>query len=264
MMSQQTTFDPTGHHEASDSNYNPLLTATMPLLTLISQIRHTVDHPDVTSLRAQILEEIEKAIRTTHHMGYASQTCLATQYCLCTAIDEAVLSHSWGSNSAWVQNSLLSIKYKETWGGEEFYIILEHRLKDLRSHIDFVEFMYFLLSLGYEGKLHGKENLPAREEIRNRIFYRIRQARQKPDKTLSKFWRVKEQVQSTSHRKRKLKRLILLVAITLMIAGGIYNFRVNNAASEVTAKLANIGTVSPITVFSQVISRPIVQRNNSN
>lgn len=259
---QNTTPD-TAAQYSTDHNDNPLLTVAMPLLTLISQIRHTVDHPDVTSLRSQILEEIDKTIRTIHQMGYPNEICLAAQYCLCTAIDEAVLSHAWGSNSPWVQNSLLNIKHKETWGGENFYVILEDKLKDMRSNIDFIELIYFLFSLGYEGKLHGQEKHAAREEIRNRIFYRIRQTRQKPDKTLSKYWQISEPIQSTSQRKRKLKRIFLITLTITLIFGGVYNYRLSNAASTVTHKLAAIGTTSPITIFSQVIHRQIIERNTT-
>lgn len=260
----QTNMPGAAAHYGTDHNDNPLLTAAMPLLTLISQIRHTVDHPDVTSLRSQILEEIDKTIKTIHQLGYPGEVCLAAQYCLCTAIDEAVLSHAWGSNSPWVQNSLLNIKHKETWGGENFYVILEDKLKDMRSNIDFIELIYFLLSLGYEGKLHGREKQASREEIRNRIFYRIRQARQKPDKTLSKYWQIAEPIQSTSDRKRKLKRVFLATLTFTLIFGGIYNYRLSNAATPVTHKLAAIGTTSPIATFSQVIHRQIIQRNHSN
>lgn len=260
----QNTAPGAAAHYHHDHNNNLMLTAAMPLLTLISQIRHTVDHPDVTSLRSQILEEIDKTIKAIHQMGYPGEACLAAQYCLCTAIDEAVLSHDWGSNSPWVQNSLLNIKHKETWGGENFYVILEDKLKDMRSNIDFVELIYFLLSLGYEGKLHGREKHAAREEIRNRIFYRIRQARQKPDKTLSKYWKVDEPIQSTSARKRKLKRVFLATLTFVLIFGGIYNYRLNSNAATVRQELAAIGTTSPIAIFSQVIHRQIVERNHSN
>jgi type VI secretion system protein ImpK len=238
---------------------NALVNIATPLLTLITQIRHTVDHQNVPKLRAQVIDEIKSFEQKLSKIEYPVRTIIAARYCLCTAIDEAVLSRPWGTQSVWVQESLLSLFHKETWGGERFYMILEDMAKEPRKNIDFLEFAYFLLSLGFEGKFYDK-NVAIREEIRNRIFYRIRYSRQKPEKVLSRIWRDEKPLEEKDTRRRKLKKLAVFTVAAIVLIAVIFNFKVHSVAESTLDQLSGIANVSPITSFSQVIERPIIQR----
>lgn len=260
----QSQFDPAMAMSMGVSDQNMLVTIATPLLTLITQIKHTVDHPNVPMLKAQIVEEVKQFERKLASANYPARTIAAARYAVCTAIDEAVLSRPWGTNSIWVQESLLSLFHKETWGGERFYIILEDMLRDIRGNIDFIEFIYFLMSLGYEGKFHSDANRAAREEIRNRVFYRIRQTRMKPEKILSPHWQNTEPLTTDTDKKRRLKRAGLVTVILLVAVGLFYNIRVYEHAKPVLKQLDAVGSVSPITTFSQVIQRPIIIRNDNS
>ncbi len=248
--------------EVSESN--ALITVATPLITLITQIRHTIDHPNVAALRAQVVEEVKTFERKLSSIDYPVRTIVAARYCLCTAVDESVLSRPWGTQSVWVQGSLLSLFHKETWGGERFYMILEDMLRDVRKNIDHVELVYFLLSLGFEGKFYGDENRAAREEIRNRIFYHIRHARSKPERNLSPTWKNIKLPKSSKEKKNKLKKFGFITLIALLVVGGIFNFKLHRVATPTLQKLNGISTVSPVTSFSQVIQRQIVPRNEIN
>lgn len=243
---------------------NELVRIGTPLITLITQIRHTVAHPNVASLRAQVIEEVKTFERKLAEHRYPMRTIVAARYCLCTAIDEAVMSQDWGTQSVWIEGSLLSIFQKETWGGERFYIILEDALRDIRNNIDFIEFVYFLLSLGFEGKYYGDEQRAMRDEIRNRIFYSIRHARAKPERNLSLRWRNIEAPASERQQKSTLKRMGVFTLICVVALFIFYNARVYNTASPTLTKLDNLATVSPVTTFSDVIERPIVLRDNED
>ncbi|MCK4870434.1 MAG: type IVB secretion system protein IcmH/DotU [Gammaproteobacteria bacterium] len=260
----QPNANPAQHpgQQVGVNNDNQLVKFAMPLITLITQIRHTIDHPNVPALRAQIVEEVKNFERKLTNINYPVRIIVAARYCLCTAVDEAVLGRDWGTNSAWVQGSLLSVFHKETWGGERFYVILEDMLRDIRRNIDFIELIYFLLSLGFEGKFFGGQNRAAREEIRNRIFYHIRHARTKPERNLSPRWKNIKMPRSSSEKKTKLKRVGIYTGITLLILASIFNYMVYHKADPVLNRLNSLAQVSPITVFSQVIERPIVMRNN--
>lgn len=242
---------------------NQLVRMATPLITLITQIRHTVAHPDVASLRNQVVEEVNKLEQRLTEARYSMRTITASRYCLCTAVDEAVLSQPWGTNSVWVEGSLLSIFQKETWGGERFYIILEDALRDTRNNIDFIEFIYFLMSLGFEGKLYGDENRAVRDEVRNRIFYHIRHARMKPERNLSLRWKNSEAPESERHRKSVLRRVGIMTGIVIVVLGIFYNASVYHSASPTLDKLNKLAQDSPVTTFSQVIERPIVVRDDA-
>lgn len=240
--------------QLADDNY--LVQMATPLLTLITQIRHTVAHPNVTKLRAQIIEEIKLFQQRISRFRYPMETVLIARYCLCTAVDEAVLGRPWGNQSVWTQNSLLNIFHKETWGGERFYILLEKMSREPKRHIDFLELAYFILSLGFEGKFFGS-NIAVREDIRNRIFYQIRNARQKPEKILSYHWRDENQSEKNQQRKTAIKKTLLVSISVVIFLILVFNILVYENAAPVLSKLKNIADVSPVTTFSEVVQRSI-------
>lgn len=239
------TFNPISEH-------NFLLKAATPLITLITQITHTVDQKNVPALRAQVIEEIKNFERRLTSVDYPLRTIVAARYCLCTAIDEAVLSREWGGRSIWLQESLLNLFQKETWGGERFYIILDDMIKNVRENIDFLELIYYLLSLGYEGKFYGNDNRSTREEIRNRIFYNIRQTRSKPGRTLSAHWKITSYPVSNKDKKRVLMKSVIFITASILILGLYYNLRTWHMAEPTLKRLSKIATTSPVTTYMQV------------
>ncbi len=245
---------------------NELVAAANPLITLITQLKHTVEQHNVPNLRAQIVEEMKLLDRRLRAIDYPKpieeKIIVAARYCLCTAIDEAVLSRPWGVQSDWTQQTLLNMIHRETSGGERFYVILENMMQDPIRNIDFIEFAYVLLSLGFEGKLHGVENRAFREELRSRVFYRIRMTRPKSDRVLSSHWRLAKIPTTDKTKITKLKRTGVTTLVILVIFGFYFNYQVNSAASPTLGKLNGIATAPPITTFADVIPRQIVVRNS--
>lgn len=252
MQEQQSKYSNT-----SQKNY--LVTFATPLLTLITQIRHTSEHHNVAKLRTQIIEEIKNFEQKLTNVSYPMRLVIAARYCLCTAIDESVLSRPWGTTSIWIQQSLLSLFHHETWGGERFYIILEEMAKDPRQNIDFLEFSYILLSLGFEGKFF-KNQLTIREEIRNRIFYRIRYSKEKPDKILSRYVLDKIPIIDQTKKIKAIKKIGVITAVAIIIVSLFYNVILYKKAEPLIKALDAIGVVSAVTTFSQVIQRPVIER----
>lgn len=239
------------------SSDNPLLRAASRLITLMTQIRHTVEHNHVAALRAQIIDEIRKFEGVLTAVQYPLRFITASRYCLCAALDEAVLSQSWGTKSVWIQGSLLSFFHKETWGGERVYIILEHMLKEGRRCIDFVELIYFLLSLGFEGKFFGEKNRPAREEIKNRVFYCIRHMKAKPEKNLSAPRKENDWTAFVATHKHKMKKMIRFTLLFFLIISAFFNYKAYRASEPVLKELNRTAIISPVTVFSQIVHRGI-------
>ncbi len=258
---QSSPYDSTREPAVANmvSNNNRLVTFATPLLSLMTHIKHTVEHKNVGKLRSQLIEEIKNFEKKLHQANYPIRIIVAARYCICTAIDEAVLNQTWGAGSVWVEQSLLSIFHRETWGGERFYIILEEMAKESRKNIDFLEFCYLLLSLGFEGKFFDK-NIAIREEVRNRIFYRIRHARTKPDKLLSRAWKDAKPFHDKRNKLKKLKRWAVTSFIIIAIFALIFNIKLHHHADGIVSNLNKIAQVSPVTTFSQVVHRPIIRR----
>ena len=233
---------------------NPLVMAAEPILTLTTQIRRTSSHPEPSKLRMQLVGEMRKFQNQLKDIRYDRKLSTAAHYCLCVVIDEAVLRTPWGQKSAWVEQGLLSTFHKETWGGERFYIILRNAMENVKSHISLLELMYLCLSLGYEGQYYGKDKM-LREEIRNKVFYYIQRHYGKQGRALSPHWEDKQLTEVTRKNKASFKkRLFFSLGFFLIIAGGL-NATLYYYSKDTIKQLNAIATESPVTMFSQLITR---------
>lgn len=165
-MTNQSLFDEFSDEAGLDNkkpsagsftnNENYLLLASSNLLSWLVTVHSFPSEPNLPKIREMLIDELSKFDQYTNDMGYDTRTILASRYCLCTAIDEAILSTPWGSASGWAENSLTSTSYKESSGGERFYIILESMRENPEKNSDILELIYVILSLGFKGKLYDK------------------------------------------------------------------------------------------------------------
>jgi type VI secretion system protein ImpK len=164
---------------------NSLVSAAIPLLLLMIKLKETqLPQQQINTLRRQVLEEIIAFTNRAHTLECSPRLILAARYCLCTALDEVILSTSWGGQGNWANQTLLSTVQKETWGGERFFIILDEMTKAPQENLNLLELLYIILSLGFEGKYYSQEQ-SVRDDIRHRLFGLIMQYREEPQKLLS-------------------------------------------------------------------------------
>ncbi len=138
---------------------NELLTAAIPLIGIVSLIKQAQIKENIQTLHTFLINCLNVFEQDAHRAGFSTRQILATKYCLCTALDETILCTEWGKENGWGEISLLSIFYKETFGGERFYIILETMLEEPAINAPLLEILYILLKLGFKGKYYNKEPL---------------------------------------------------------------------------------------------------------
>lgn len=131
---------------------NPMIDASTSLFGLVLRMRDLADHPDVGYLYNRVRNDIASLEEEMRQHDYDRATQIAFHYCLCTFIDEAVMSTTWGLNSMWTKQSMLSAYHQETWGGEKFFTILNRMLQEPDLYQDMLEYFYMMLSLGFRGK----------------------------------------------------------------------------------------------------------------
>lgn len=169
---------------------NPLLDASVASLILIQKLRSSMEHSDVAGLHRQVVKQVSEFEAKAHAADLSGEVVNAARYCLCTALDEAVLSTPWGSSSIWREQSLLVTFHKETWGGEKVFQILENVAQDPQRNLYLLEFLYVIICLGFEGKYRVMERGEARlEELRMTLFERLRPYRGEFERELSPSWR---------------------------------------------------------------------------
>lgn len=166
---------------------NRLLELAMPTLGLAVRIRNMGEFENVDALHSRLANEISSFQHEATMLEYDDATILAARYCLCSMVDESILSQMWGAESLWPERPMLSIFHNETWGGEKFFSILDRVLDESHRFVDLLEFLYFCLALGFEGKYHVMHNGKAKLESLMETIYKVleKHCGEAPDTLLS-------------------------------------------------------------------------------
>jgi len=216
-----------------------LLSTAMPTIILMLKLKNTLPPPDVEQIYQTSINEIRTFEKSLQQLGYAPKIALAACYCLCTAFDEMILNTSWGEQSPWINNTLLSSIHKETWGGERFYIILNNMAEDPINNLDILELIYILLNLGFEGKYFHQDK-EIRNEIRYSLFNLIRNYRESPKINLSPTPVDKRTITYHTQKRLPMRRFIItIVGLLFLIILGL-NFIMYLNANPLLNALCNI------------------------
>ena len=81
--------------------------------------------------------------------GYANAKC---NFINGDFIDEMMNTTSMGYNNNWSNNSILNIFHNETYGGDNFFHLLDKFLNAPAKYLYILELMYMCISLGFKGK----------------------------------------------------------------------------------------------------------------
>ncbi len=174
------------------SGLSPLVRAANPMLELALPLRHRAAIADIEGLRAELVRMVRAFEHDARASGIDTETLAAARYCLCTCIDESISGTPWGSG-VWASRSLLVTFHNEASGGERFFLILQRLAQDPARHIDVLELLYVILSLGFEGRYRlidgGRSQL---DSVRERLERIIRNQRGPFEAELSVHWRPAE------------------------------------------------------------------------
>ncbi|MCU1758123.1 type IVB secretion system protein IcmH/DotU [Pseudomonas sp. 14P_8.1_Bac3] len=178
-----------GPAESFNIRLNTLVAAAADLLSEVVRLKHRTTPDDVHALKERLTIALQQFEKRAQHGGCESSEVSIARYLLCTVIDEAVVTTSWGGASNWSQMSLLSSFHNETSGGEKFFQLLDLVSKNPVKHLPMLELMYVCLSLGFEGKYRVQtRGIVELERIRDALYRQIRQLRGDVPRELSPNW----------------------------------------------------------------------------
>ncbi|MES9901531.1 MAG: type IVB secretion system protein IcmH/DotU [Sedimenticola sp.] len=222
---------------------NPIVSSATSLLALAGQVRGSISHPDVEGLRARVISEIKNFDVSCRSAGVSQDAQVAARYSLCTFLDEVVLGTPWGGDSGWSVSSLLSTFHNETWGGEVFFGILEKLLQEPAKNHQFLEFMYLLLALGFEGKYGGgaNEGKAQLDSIRSNLFQTIRNMIGDYQRELSPQWHGVDDQQNRLVRRLPLWVVGSAAASLLIGAFLVFRYLLGEATYPVFDTMGQIG-----------------------
>ncbi|GAC1546445.1 MAG: type VI secretion system protein TssL, long form [Collimonas sp.] len=157
---------------------NPLLEAAKPLIWMLAEMPKTrfTTHVQIESFRRLLEQEVVDFRILCNRADILREHREVASYCLCTALDEAVMSTKWGGSQGrgdagvWAGGPMLAGTFHEnSEGGIKFFNFTGGMLKEREEHRDVLEVQYYILHMGFEGQYaletHGDRSLSATRQI---------------------------------------------------------------------------------------------------
>ncbi|KAF2407069.1 type IVB secretion system protein IcmH/DotU [Pseudomonas antarctica] len=160
---------------------NPLVAAASALLSQVVQLKGCSGRESLSSVNDRLSSAVTQFETRALQCGAESSQVISARYVLCSVVDEAVVTTSWGNRSDWSKMSLLSRFHNETFGGEKVFQLLERLSRDPVKHLAVLELIYLCLSIGFEGKYRIMERGASQLElVRDALYRQVRQVRGEP------------------------------------------------------------------------------------
>ncbi|WP_077731006.1 type IVB secretion system protein IcmH/DotU [Methylocaldum sp. 14B] len=217
---------------------NPVVTAALSLLSLVSRLRSTAVHQAVAELQQQLVSELRGFENRVLQQGVTQEHARIASYALCTLLDETVLNTPWGAQSNWGHQSLLVIFHKEAWGGEKFFLFLEHLARQPAQNLNLIELFWLCLNLGLEGKYRIVQNGASQlERVRSELYQLIQRLRGDFERDLSIRWQGLKDVRNPIVRYVPIWVIAAGAAALLVLVYLGFAFAVNSASDPVARDL---------------------------
>jgi type VI secretion system protein ImpK len=220
---------------------NPLVAAAGPILGLVRRLRVSAGQNNIEGLRERVIGEIKTFEKRTQSAGVPNEAARAAHYALCAMVDDIVLNTPWGGNSGWARSGMVSTFHVDVTGGERFFDLLNHLLKDPAANGEVLELMYLCLSLGFEGRLRIlPQGTLEHTRIRNSLYRVLSQRRGDFERDLSIHW------QGVAAPYRPLRpgiefwtvMAVTLIIVTLMATG--FSFALNGSSDTTLSDLVRL------------------------
>lgn len=168
---------------------NPLVEAAQALLRTLAELPFLHAMDNVPHLRDLLIKDIAQFQNVCERAHLRRDHVVTVRYCLCTALDEAVNQMPWARDGIWSNNSLLIQFHNEANGGEKFFLLLGRMAQQPQEHIQVLEVLYHILSLGFQGRYSlFPDGLRQLETIHSRLLSILLEHRPSVIPELSVHW----------------------------------------------------------------------------
>ncbi|MCL2430392.1 MAG: type VI secretion system protein TssL, long form [Alphaproteobacteria bacterium] len=230
---------------------NPLLEAAQPLLRALCELPEDLSAEQMDTLHALLEQEVRNFQSICSSAQIRHEHMVAASYALCTAIDEAALRRHWGGGSggeagAWAMQGLAHEFHDDIEGGDKVFQLIGRLAAAPQEHTDLLDLLYFILSLGFEGRFRGMpQGRQQLDTIRHRLHEMVMTARGEVPRELSPHWR------GESAGKFRFLRLLpvwvtaSVLALALLGQFTWYKYQLLHQSAEVEANIRAIGALRP-------------------
>ncbi|WP_434113652.1 type IVB secretion system protein IcmH/DotU [Paraburkholderia caffeinilytica] len=230
---------------------NPLLEAARPLLRALADMPMQLSAPTIALLHHLLEQELISFQKLCEHAHIRRDHVVGARYCLCTALDEAAMQTEWGRSEdtgvEWITNGLATRFHEDRHGGDKIYLLVGRLLGDAREHLNLLEVIYRILSLGFEGRYRYEVNGHRKHEsIRQRLYDEI--ATQRGTSAALLLSDV-PQLPATRERTHAWRPMLLggMLAILIVCACfAMYRFRLTTRTAQLQARIAAIDNITTV------------------
>lgn len=232
---------------------NPLYQAAKPLLLTLAKLpdMQLEGHVQIEAFRQLLQREVISFQTLCNRANLQREHITTASYCLCTALDEAANSTLWGGGQQsdlgpWAKEMLAHTFHEDTSGGSTFFMLVGRLSTQPELHKDLLELMYFILSLGFQGKHHNTDNGAQHlDMIRQRLYTLFMAGREPLPRALSSQWQG-----AGAGRFRMLRSIPVWVSVSLfsLISLGMLGasaFQLNTQRQQLVQDIQAIGNMTP-------------------
>ncbi|RKP52319.1 type VI secretion system protein TssL [Trinickia fusca] len=230
---------------------NPLLEAARPLLRALADMPDQLDREGIQQLRLLLEQEVRVFQRLCEQANLRRDHMLGARYCLCTALDEAAMQTSWahsadGHLGAWISDGLATSFHEDRQGGDKVYLLIGRLMSSPQEHLDLLEVVYRLLSLGFEGRYrYEADGQRKHETVRQRIYNELASQRGPVSVALSPHWQANTKGRHASFYDFPVWITVVVLSLILLGLFGYFKFVLSTRASDVQTSIADIGRMTP-------------------
>ncbi|MCF6201188.1 MAG: type IVB secretion system protein IcmH/DotU [Hydrogenimonas sp.] len=161
----------------------PFLQILRLLYKEVYLIESGIKQRDILAVKSGLTAIMDRSMKRLSELDYENTDIMIVRYLLSTFVDEKLGSLEWPGDETWANHSLLGHYYQETYGGEKFFQILAHFVKDPQKYFEHMKLIYVILSLGYKGRYSISNHTDIKiESIRQQLYERIKNQEKEREK----------------------------------------------------------------------------------
>jgi type VI secretion system protein ImpK len=229
---------------------NPLLEAARPLLRALADLPDQLEKDGIDQLRVLLEQEVRVFQKLCDQISIRRDHMLGARYCLCTALDEAAMQTVWGKGGEtgveWNTNGLATLFHEDRQGGTKVYLLVGRLMSESQEHLDLLELIYRILSLGFEGRYrYEADGRRKHETVRQRIYNEIMSQRGSLAVALSPHWQSDVTGKRVSFFDFPVWITLAVLSVILIGLFGYFKYELLNRSAEVQKQIADIGRMTP-------------------
>ncbi len=223
---------------------NYALASALPVFDIIVRAQSNAPS-DVGRLHTVLADEIREFEQALSRKGVPAVNRQVLVYALTATADDIILNAEWSRGSDWTSRTLVSSFFRETIGGERFFVLLQQMMDMQQSMIRELEFFFYCLQFGFKGKYRfAKDKYDEFARVRGELYMALVNIRGEPHHELSPSWQ-------GVYTRRRLPLSYHSLSIALCLIGAVMLFIFLTLkfilSQQINAAVNNVAELSYVT-----------------